>query len=86
MPTELTLRQAAILAFIRRSFRECGCAPTIREIGAEFGFSSPNAIAGHLRAISRKGYIRVVRGRSRGIELVVPPGCCMACGQRLPEV
>ena len=42
--------------------RENHVPPTIREIGAEFGFSSPNGVRCHLKALMDKGeLIRVGR-------------------------
>lgn len=54
----LTQRQLAIYRFIIWSWGENGAAPTIREIGEEFGISSPNGIVCHLEGLHAKGYIR----------------------------
>lgn len=54
----LTKRQAAILAFIRARIA-VGLPPTFREIGQEFGITSPNGVTCHLRALERKG--RIIR-------------------------
>ncbi|MBN1347531.1 MAG: transcriptional repressor LexA [Phycisphaerae bacterium] len=70
MPT-LTPRQRNVLDFILDRRRD-GSVPTVREIAEHFGFSSPNAAAQHLKLIEKKGYIRLLKGRARGI--VVPPG------------
>ncbi len=67
--TELTPRQAEILDFIRRHAAETGMPPTRAEISAAFGFRSPNAAEGHLRALARKGVIELLPGASRGIRL-----------------
>ncbi len=66
---ELTPRQAEILDFIRRHAAETGMPPTRAEISAAFGFRSPNAAEGHLRALARKGVIELLPGASRGIRL-----------------
>ena len=68
--TALTKRQAEVLEFIMNQQRRAGCIPTVREIAEHFGFSSPNAAAQHLKLIEKKGYIRLLKGRARGI--VVP--------------
>jgi repressor LexA len=65
----LTGRQAEILAFIRRHLSTHGAPPTRAEIVSAFGFRSPTAAEDHLRALARKGAIRLVPGASRGIRL-----------------
>lgn len=66
----LTDRQSEILEFIQRTLQESGVPPTRVDICAEFGFSSPNAAEGHLKAIAAKGYIELMR-HSRGIRVLV---------------
>lgn len=63
----LTTRQRAIYEFICGYIRVEQCSPTVREIGKEFGISSPNGVICHLRGLERKGYIRRRRLSSRGI-------------------
>ena len=67
---ELTERQAQILSFLRASMDQNGFAPTIQDVANRFGFLSPNAALLHLQALEKKGYIRRVRGISRGISIV----------------
>lgn len=67
---ELTKRQAAVLAFIRRHMAEQDRPPTRAEIVKAFGFASPNAAQTHLRALARHGAIELARGTSRGIRPV----------------
>lgn len=67
---ELTQRQREVLEFVIDRQQRFGAIPTVREIADHFGFSSPNAAAQHLRLIEKKGYIRLLKGRARGI--VVP--------------
>lgn len=74
MSSELTERQAEILAFIRGHVAREQVPPTVAEIAAAFGFRSPNAVTGHLRALGRKGHIRMRPGRARNIELVQGAG------------
>ena len=62
----LTPRQAAIYRFI--SSREY--PPTVREIGRRFRIRSPNGVAGHIRALVRKGKITYDRGTARSIRPV----------------
>lgn len=66
----LTLRQSEILSFIRESAEEQGGVPSVREIMARFGFTSPATVASHLDLLEKKGAIRRESGRSRNI--VIP--------------
>lgn len=69
---ELTPRQAEILALIRDTLDITGLPPTRVEIAKHFGFRSPNAAEGHLRALAKKGAIELLPGSSRGIRLLEP--------------
>lgn len=68
--SNLTARQQEILQFIRDTLESVGAPPTRAEISAAFGFASPNAAEDHLRALERKGAIRLEPGSARGIRLV----------------
>lgn len=72
-PKEMTERQKKILDFIYEFARENGYPPTIRQIGEHFGIRSPNGVADHLKALERKGEIRLAAGLARGIELLGRP-------------
>jgi repressor LexA len=63
-----TDRQREVLDFIRE--RSCVTGPTIREVMAHFGFTSPNGAMCHIRALERKGLIRRRAHAVRGIEVV----------------
>ena len=65
----LTKRQMEIYQFIERHIAERGYAPSITEIGEEFGLSSPATIHKHLIHLEEKGLIRRDAHRSRAIEL-----------------
>jgi len=66
----LTDKQKSVLKFIYERIRSQHSAPTIREIGEHFGFSSTGTVRDHLHALVQKGYIRIQEGKSRAIELV----------------
>ncbi len=68
----LTERQEAILEFIRRSIRERGYPPTLREIGTEMNIRSTNGVSDHLRALERKGYLRREDMKSRALRPTTP--------------
>lgn len=69
----LTARQAALLELVRASVRERGYPPTLRELGRELAIRSTNGVSDHLRALARKGYLRVTDSAARGIRLLPPP-------------
>lgn len=66
-PTELTDLQSTVLEFIREFRRTHQMPPTRAEIARHFKWASANSAETHLRAIERKGHIRIVAGQSRGI-------------------
>ena len=70
MQEKLTARQSQILDVIKESIQETGFPPTRAEIAESFGFKSPNAAEDHLRALERKGYITILPGSSRGIQII----------------
>jgi repressor LexA len=65
----LTPRQSEILSFIREGAEERGVIPSVREIMARFGFTSPATVASHLDLLEKKGVIGREPGRSRNIIL-----------------
>jgi repressor LexA len=67
---ELTRRQKEILDFIYEFAKDNGWPPTIRQIAMHFGIKSPNGVADHLKALERKGEIRIASGTARGIEML----------------
>lgn len=70
MRTELTEKQRQILDFIVKRVSEQGLPPTLREIAEEFGLQSVRSVQTHLDALAKKGFIRRLAGKSRGIELI----------------
>jgi SOS-response transcriptional repressor LexA len=74
----LTKRQSEVLDFINAYAVENGRAPTVREIARRFEWSSTNAAAGALEALSKKGAIQLgAKGSARRV-LVKHP--CPHCG------
>ena len=71
MPTrnrkKLTARQHEVLRMIIDWIEAHGYPPTRRDIGDHFEFRSPNASEEHLKALERKGAIKINRNTSRGI-------------------
>ncbi|MBI5747797.1 MAG: repressor LexA [Nitrospinae bacterium] len=79
---DLTPRQRNIFEFLIKFIKKHGYPPTVREIGEHFGFLWP-AASGHLRALERKGFIRINPLRSRGIEV---KGIKEAAGFTVPVI
>ena len=63
----LTKKQRDVLEFMRAFNRDQGYAPSIKEIGDHFGWSSPATVHQHLKALAAKGYIEREWNRKRDI-------------------
>jgi repressor LexA len=68
---ELTAEQSRVFGFITECMEKLGMPPTIREIADHFGYKSINNVRQHLNLIAKKGYIRLMQGKARGIEVTV---------------
>jgi repressor LexA len=66
----LTKRQKEIFDFIREAIARDGYAPSLEEIGGEFGLSSVATVHKHVQNLVEKGLLRKAWNRSRSIELV----------------
>ncbi len=66
---ELTERQQRVLKFIQNHYRKHGYPPTIHEIASHLGVKWNHGIERHLEALEKKGYIKRVPDKSRGIQL-----------------
>jgi repressor LexA len=69
----MTKRQRMVYEFIRDKIRNRGYGPTVREIGLQFGISSPNGVMCHLKALEKKGLITREPNMSRAIQLAAEP-------------
>jgi repressor LexA len=70
---QLTDRQKDVYEFVRDKIRNRGYGPTVREIGDQFGISSPNGVMCHLKALEKKGLITREPNMSRAIQLSAEP-------------
>jgi len=66
---QLTPRKRQVLDFIKEYIGTHGFAPSIREISVHLGVSGTFGVVKHLDTLEREGYIRRMRGSSRGISL-----------------
>ncbi|MCX7966737.1 MAG: transcriptional repressor LexA [Syntrophorhabdaceae bacterium] len=65
----LTKMQEAVFEFLKNYLGKHGYPPTIREIGEHFRILWP-AARQHLRALEKKGFIRLNASKSRGIDIL----------------
>ena len=65
----LTPRQAGVLEVIRRSVRERGYPPSIREIGDAAGLQSTSSVAYQLKELEKKGFLRRDPNKPRAVDL-----------------
>lgn len=70
MKTDLTKRQREVLSFIIKHQQEHGAPPSQREVAQEFGFRSTTAVADHLRALRRKGYLEHRPHQARSLRVL----------------
>ncbi|QQG52186.1 MAG: transcriptional repressor LexA [Candidatus Falkowbacteria bacterium] len=66
----LTKKQKQIYDFIREYTGKYGYAPSLTEIGSEFGVSTVSTIHKHISNLIEKGLVKRIRGVARSIELV----------------
>jgi repressor LexA len=66
----MSVGQERVFLFALAFRHEKGYPPTRAEIASGLGFKSPNAAEEHLKALERKGWVRIHRGIARGLELV----------------
>lgn len=71
---KLTEKQKEFLGYISRYMEDWGRSPSFEEICSHFGFSSYNTVTTYLKALERKGYIRVPKKKNqkRAIEVISP--------------
>ncbi len=67
---QLSKRQQAVLDTIAQSLDSRGYPPTLREIGAAIGLTSPSSVKHQLNVLEERGFIRRDPNRPRAIEVV----------------
>lgn len=63
----LTKRQKEILDFIKAFVDERGYAPSLMEIGQNFGLSSPATVYQHLKGLEKKGFLQRGWNKKRSV-------------------
>jgi repressor LexA len=67
---ELTAKQMRVLGFVQRFITQNGYPPTRREIADHFEWASQTSAEDYLRALARKGFIKIAPGKiSRGLQV-----------------
>ncbi len=66
----LTEKQKLVLQLVCDHIKDHGYPPTRMDIAKSLGFKSANAAEEHLRALEKKGFIRILNQRSRGIQVI----------------
>jgi repressor LexA len=54
----LTERQKQVLAIIEKNIKSAGYFPSLREIADKLGVNNKTGIAGHIKALEKKGFIK----------------------------
>ena len=68
---KITCKQDKVLTFIKKFVVENGYPPSVREIGAGLGLSSPATVHTHLTKLEKAGCIRKTDAKFRTIEVLV---------------
>ncbi len=66
----VTKRQQEVLSFIRLYRESHGYSPSRREITEHFGWSGPNAVQCHLRALRKRGLITWTKKTARSLRIL----------------
>jgi len=71
---KLTEKQKEFLAYVSRYMEDWGRSPSFEEICSHFGFSSYNTVTTYLKALERKGYVRLPKKKNqkRAIQVISP--------------
>ncbi|WP_132993558.1 transcriptional repressor LexA [Gordonia zhaorongruii] len=69
LEASLTQRQREVLEVIRKSVRERGYPPSIREIGESVGLTSTSSVAHQLRTLERRGLLKRDPHRPRAVNV-----------------
>lgn len=82
---DITARQRRIIEFIRRTVRDRGYPPTVREIGEAVGLASSSSVHAQLANLERRGLVKRDPTKPRAMELQ-GPGASRGGGVPVPLV
>ena len=74
MARKITKRQQQIYDFIRAYQQEKGYPPSVREMAAAVGLSSPSTVHAHLSALEDHGLIKRDKTKPRALEVFEQDG------------
>ena len=74
MARKITKRQQQIYDFIRSYQTEKGYPPSVREMAAAVGLSSPSTVHAHLSALEAHGLIKRDKTKPRALEVFEQEG------------
>ena len=83
--TALTERQGQVLEIVRRHLRVRGVPPSRSELARELGVKRQSTVDQQLNALAKKGWVRLLPGIERGIQLL-REGAPLLDPDQLPEV
>jgi repressor LexA len=84
MTRKITKRQQQIYDFIRSYQNEKGYPPSVREMAAAVGLSSPSTVHAHLNALEELGLIKRDATKPRALEVFNSDGTSTKLGQVQP--
>ena len=67
---EATEKQLRVLEAIREHLAIWSVPPTRSELSSALGYKYPSAVDCHLRGLERRGWLRIVKGMDRGLQLL----------------
>ena len=79
----MTPRQQEIFDYFVEFTGEYGVPPTVRDVCAAFGWTSPNAAVGHLQALASKGWLTHSPGGAHAYVIAKGVLMCPHCGEGL---
>lgn len=71
MKDELTNKQKETLTYIKKFIAKNGYSPSVREICAGLGLSSPATVFVHIKKLEEKGYVKQTNSKFRTLEVLV---------------
>lgn len=81
MARKITKRQQQIYDFIRAYQQEKGYPPSVREMAAAVGLSSPSTVHAHLSALEERGLIKRDKTKPRALEVFSQDGSASALAE-----
>lgn len=81
MARKITKRQQQIYDFIRTYQQEKGYPPSVREMAAAVGLSSPSTVHAHLSALEERGLIKRDKTKPRALEVFNQDGSASALAE-----